>query len=83
MKVRFTKSAKKDLKLLNKEIRKKVDKEIKLLKTGKARIIKLSGLSLEGKIRVGNYRVRYEIDMKNKIITITGILLRKDAYRNL
>jgi mRNA interferase RelE/StbE len=83
MKIRFTKSAKKELKELDKETKKKVNEEINLLREGKTRIVKLSGLRNEGKIKVGNYRVRYEIEMKDKSILITGVLLRKDAYRNL
>ncbi len=33
------------------------------------------------RIRVGIYRVVYEIDDKNKIITVYKIRHRKDAYR--
>jgi len=41
---------------------------------------KLKGL--EGyRLRVGNYRILYEIDDSNKIVTICSVLRRKEAYR--
>jgi mRNA interferase RelE/StbE len=77
------KSAKKDLKKLDRDTRKKVEEEIKLLRQGKARITTLSGHKDSGKIKIGNYRIRYDIDRKEKLIKVTEITLRKDAYRDL
>lgn len=33
------------------------------------------------RIRVGDYRVIYEIDDPSSVVTITAVLHRKDAYR--
>jgi len=41
---------------------------------------KLVGLA-EWRIRVGDYRVRYLIDDRNKKITITAVAHRRDIYR--
>ncbi|NJL83929.1 MAG: type II toxin-antitoxin system RelE/ParE family toxin [Chloroflexaceae bacterium] len=42
--------------------------------------LKLSGR--EGwRIRIGNYRVIYEIEEREKIVTILAIAHRRDAYR--
>ena len=41
---------------------------------------KLVGLA-EWRIRVGDYRVRYLIDDRNKKITITAVAHRRDVYR--
>lgn len=83
MKVKLSKSAKKDIKNLHKDIRKRVYKEIGLLRQGVTGITRLKGHKDRGKIKVGNYRVRYEIDRKTKTATITEVVLRKDAYRDL
>jgi len=83
MKVIVMKSAKKDMKKLDNDTRKRVEKEIKLLRQGKARVTTLTGHKDSGKIKVGNYRVRYDIDRKNKIIKVIAVTLRKDAYRDI
>ena len=83
MKVIVMKSAKKDIKKLDRDTRKRVEQEIKLLRQGKAPITALSGHRDSGKIKAGNYRVRYDIDRKEKLIKITEVILRKDAYRDL
>lgn len=33
------------------------------------------------RVRVGDYRVIYEIDDPSSVVTITAVLHRKDAYR--
>jgi mRNA interferase RelE/StbE len=44
-------------------------------------VIKLKGSVQEYRIRVGDYRVRYEIDDENGIIQILQCKHRKDVYR--
>ena len=83
MKVQITKTARKEINKLDKEIKKKVNKEIRLIRQGKARITLLKGSKSEGKIKVDNYRLRFELDRKNRIVLITGVPLRKDAYRDM
>lgn len=36
---------------------------------------------LEWRIRVGNYRVLYQIDDKNRSVTITSVSHRRDVYK--
>ncbi|MEQ8167462.1 MAG: hypothetical protein ABRQ38_01085 [Candidatus Eremiobacterota bacterium] len=43
----------------------------------------LKGSKTEGKIKVDNYRIRFELDLKNKVILITGVPVRKDACRDM
>jgi mRNA interferase RelE/StbE len=81
MKVKLTKSAKKDVNKLDKNIKKQVYDEIRLLRQGKTPIITLAGYKTTGKIKLGDYRIIYEIDKKNKRINITDVILRKDAYK--
>jgi len=45
--------------------------------------IKLKGSVNDLRIRIGDYRVIYEINDSEKTITIFGVKHRKDAYRNL
>ena len=42
--------------------------------------VKLKGYTAEYRIRVGDYRIRYEIDDQNRIVILLLIKHRKDAY---
>jgi len=57
--------------------------KIKALKTD-ARpqgVRKLVGRNNEYRLRIGNYRVLYEIDDKEKIVRIFRVLHRREVYR--
>ena len=43
---------------------------------------KLTGMESEYRIRIGNYRVRYEIDDKAQLIVILSCRHRRDAYKH-
>ncbi len=43
---------------------------------------KLKGFDNEYRIRIGDYRVRYEVDDKALIVLVLHCKNRKDAYRN-
>ncbi len=69
----------KDLKNLQKIEAKKVVEKIKLLKNGLiGDIKKLTNYTPEYRLRVGNYRVLFEIE--NQKIIVYRIKHRKDAY---
>ncbi|KOR33523.1 plasmid stabilization protein [Achromatium sp. WMS3] len=69
----------KDLKNLQKIEAKKVVEKIKLLKNGLiGDIKKLTNYTPEYRLRVGNYRVLFEIE--NQKIIVYHIKHRKDAY---
>ena len=80
MKVKLSKSAKKDIKKLDKNIRKKVYKEIELLRQGKTRIVKLKGYADTGRVRVDDYRILFRLD--KDVLILIAVLKRKDAYRH-
>ncbi|MCD6506738.1 type II toxin-antitoxin system RelE/ParE family toxin [Candidatus Poribacteria bacterium] len=42
---------------------------------------KLRGSEQDYRIRVGNYRVIYQVDTKTKIVTIYHVRHRREAYR--
>lgn len=44
-------------------------------------IVKLKGYDNEYRIRIGDYRVRYEIDDENQLVQILQCKHRKDVYR--
>ncbi|MBE8986587.1 type II toxin-antitoxin system RelE family toxin [Nostoc sp. LEGE 12450] len=44
-------------------------------------IVKLKGSDNEYRIRIGDYRVRYEIDDESQLIQILQCKHRKDVYR--
>ncbi|QSJ14399.1 type II toxin-antitoxin system RelE/ParE family toxin [Nostoc sp. UHCC 0702] len=44
-------------------------------------IVKLKGSDNEYRIRIGDYRVRYEIDDENQLVQILQCKHRKDVYR--
>lgn len=43
---------------------------------------KLEGASSSYRIRLGDYRVIYQVDKKRKTVTVVHVRHRKDAYRN-
>ena len=82
-KVIITSSAKRDLKSLPKDIYLLVAKALRNLKV-EARphgCTKISGSTNDWRIRIGKYRIVYEIDDNNLIIKVYRIKHRKEAYR--
>jgi mRNA interferase RelE/StbE len=45
-------------------------------------VVKLRGLKDEYRIRVGDYRIRYEIHDQELIVTVVKVQHRKDVYRD-
>lgn len=80
-KVQVLKNIKKNLIDLHPEVYKRVTKALKTLEENpKQNTLKLSGR--DGyRLRVGDYRIIYEIDEINKIVTILDVGHRKDVYR--
>ena len=46
-----------------------------------AGVVKLRGVENEWRIRVGDYRIVYEIDDDERLVTILRIRHRREAYR--
>ena len=81
-KVRIKKSANKDLDALDDKTYLRIDRNIQSLRNDPfpRGVKKLTGEENRYRIRVGKYRILYEIDQKNKTIVIYRIKLRKTAY---
>ncbi|MEN8806951.1 MAG: type II toxin-antitoxin system RelE/ParE family toxin [Desulfobacterales bacterium] len=82
-KVTFARSARKELQTLSIDVAKRVLEKIETLEvnarpTGSK---KLSGAKDLWRLRVGDYRVVYKIDDKDRIVDIAIIRHRKDVYR--
>jgi mRNA interferase RelE/StbE len=75
-------SAQKEMDRLPGAVLRRVDKAIlKLAEDPHARgAIKLSGFPLY-RVRIGSYRVLYEIDEEKKVIEIVAVRPRREAYR--
>ena len=82
MKLLITKTAVKQLLRIPYHQRVKLEAKIEQLAqaTGSLQVKKLSGRPC-WRLRVGDYRILYSIDKKNKSITILNAQHRKDAYR--
>ncbi len=80
--IRIKKSAKKDLDALDDKTYIRIDRNIQSLINDPfpKGVAKLRGGWNQYRIREGKYRLLYEVDQKNKIITIYRIKLRKTAY---
>ncbi len=78
-------SVEKDLKTLPKTIISRVIERIEKLETDPfpSQSIKLAGADKMYRIRVGNYRIIYEVDSENKEVTVHYVRHRRDAYRGL
>jgi mRNA interferase RelE/StbE len=84
--LKLTKTAKHDFDNLERSIKKSVKNKLKWLQENFERI---SYLPLRGelkglfKLRVGDYRIIYEIDWENGVICILAIDHRKNIYKRL
>jgi mRNA interferase RelE/StbE len=84
--LKLTKTAKHDFDNLERSIKKSVKNKLKWLQENFERI---SYLPLRGelkglfKLRVGDYRIIYEIDWENGVIYILAIDHRKNIYKKL
>jgi mRNA interferase RelE/StbE len=75
-------SAEKELGRLGHDVQRRLAKKLLLLESDPfpAGIVALQGR--EGyRIRIGDYRVLYQVDEASKIVTITAIGHRSDIYR--
>ena len=78
----FTKSAERELKKLTNQVIGRLIPVIKNLSDNPrpSGCIKLEGSSNRYRVRVGDYRILYEIEDKIKIVEIVGIRNRREAY---
>lgn len=76
-------TAEKDLKKLPADIFKRIIPKIKALAKNQKPLgsRKISGSKNDWRIRVGNYRIIYEIDARARLIKVMRIRHRKEVYR--
>lgn len=79
----LSKSAKHDLSKLDKTLQQNMAKHLQSLITDPRPrgVTKLRGTEDEWRIRVGDYRIIYEIDDNKQIVAILRIRHRREAYR--
>jgi len=77
------KPVQKQLDSLPNEVRESMIEKISLLSENPrpSGVKKLKGFDHEYRIRVGDYRIRYEIDDKESVVVILNCRHRKDIYR--
>ena len=81
--ITFARSARKELEALDAEIVSKIFPKIESL-SGNPRphnCIKLKGSRSLWRMRVGIYRVIYTIDDRSRLVDITAVRHRRDAYK--
>jgi mRNA interferase RelE/StbE len=81
--VTFAKSARKELERLDRQLVNRIFAEIESLAQNPrpARCQKLSGVQNRWRIRVGDYRVLYQISDEAKAVDIVAVRHRREAYR--
>lgn len=81
--VYLERAAEKDLRRLATEDFHRVISRIKNLKKNARppRCHKIAGSKRDWRIRVGNYRILYEIDLKTKVVKVMRVKHRREAYR--
>ncbi len=84
-KIHFKRSAQKDLKKLEKVLVQRILNNIELLSEDPTprNSKKLKGVENIYRIRVGKYRIVYEINQDQKMIIIYYLRHRDDVYRNI
>lgn len=82
MNITIDEPAKKVLRRMEKELRKKIGQEINKYQTRQpVNIKKLKARENEWRISVDDWRIFLKVDAESQIIHITAIVQRKDAYR--
>ena len=83
--INFKPSVEKDLRPLSKTLVSRVMKRIERLRTDPfpRQAIKLSGTERLYRIRVGDYRIVYEVDTQAREVTIHYVRHRREVYRAL
>ena len=81
--VTFATSARKELERLDRQLVNRIFPAIESLAQNPrpARCIKLSGVQNRWRIRVGDYRVVYQIFDDDKVVDIVAVRHRREAYR--
>ena len=81
--VALAKAAKRDLQRLEKETQRRVANQLQILSETPRPpgVIKLRGAENEWRFRVGDYRIIYEIDDGEHLITVLRIRHRREVYR--
>ena len=82
--ISFKPSVEKDLRPLSKSVVARVMERIERLKTEPfpRQAIKLSGAERLYRIRVGDYRIVYEVDSRARQVVIHYVRHRREAYRS-
>lgn len=82
-KIELKKSAEKEIDRLDKNIIPQIFHKIRTLAENPypSQSLKLAGSGYSYRLRVGDYRILYQIDNSTKIITIFAVGHRKDIYR--
>jgi mRNA interferase RelE/StbE len=81
--IQWKRSAEKDLKGINKQYIPRILKAIETLSDNPfpSHHRKLHGAESSYRMRIGDYRVIYQVDLKNKLIIIYHLRHRKEVYR--
>ena len=81
--IQFLASAAKEFRALPEPIKRRVAKAIDNLEVNPRPrgVRKLKGHKHYYRIRVGNYRIVYEIDDETRVVTVTRIRHRREVYR--
>lgn len=82
MKIIISRSAQRDLDELSDEIALRISQKIYKLTIGPFGLGSQKLKSGEGyRIRIGDYRVVYQIDQENKLIKVVKVAHRRDVYK--
>ncbi len=81
--VTLTATAVKERKRIESVVRQRIDQALLSLQTESRPpgVKKLSGKYQDWRVRVGDYRILYEIDDDHQLITVWRIAHRRDVYR--
>jgi mRNA interferase RelE/StbE len=82
--IKFKSSAAKEFRKLPSKIKERIREAFNQLTENPlpAGVVKLKGEDRLFRIRIGNYRIVYEIDDEVKLVLITRVRHRKDVYRD-
>ncbi|RKX84445.1 MAG: type II toxin-antitoxin system RelE/ParE family toxin [Spirochaetes bacterium] len=81
--IQWKRSAEKDLRSIDRQYISRILEAVESLSDNPFPVqhCKLYGTNFSYRIRIGNYRVVYQVDSEKKVITVFHVRHRKDIYR--
>lgn len=80
--VEWTHDADKDVGRLDRKVKQRIRRAVNLYATtGQGDVVRMKAPEPGYRLRVGEWRVRFDVDRERRVMTVFGVFVRGDAYK--